>query len=93
MRPGGTLSVVGVHNEETFSFSPSEAYDKNLTYRVGRCPARRMAQQLLPLVQSKDLGLSAILTHRLSLDDGVEAYRIFDEKLDGCIKTVLNPEL
>ena len=91
LRPGGTLSVVGVHNEETFSFSPAEAYDKNLTYRVGRCPARRMAEQLLPLVQSKDLGLSAILTHRLPLEDGAEAYRLFDEKLDGCVKTVLEP--
>lgn len=91
LRPGGTLSVVGVHNEGSFSFSPAEAYDKNLTYRVGRCPARWMAGRLLPLVRSKDLQLSSILTHRFSLDDGVEAYRIFDEKLDGCVKTVLKP--
>jgi threonine dehydrogenase-like Zn-dependent dehydrogenase len=91
LRPGGTLSVVGVHNESSFSFSPSEAYDKNLTYRVGRCPAHAMAVRLLPLVRAKDLELGSILTHRFSLDDGVEAYRIFDQKLDGCIKTVLKP--
>lgn len=91
LRPGGTLSVVGVHSDSSFSFSPGEAYDKNLTYRVGRCPAHRMARQLLPLVRAKDLGLASILTHRFALDEGVEAYRIFDEKLDGCIKTVLQP--
>jgi threonine dehydrogenase-like Zn-dependent dehydrogenase len=91
VRPGGTLSVVGVHTEGTFSFSPAEAYDKNLTYRVGRCPARRLASELLPLVQRRDFDFAAILSHRLGLDDGVEAYRVFDEKLDGCIKVALIP--
>jgi len=91
VRPGGTLSVVGVHTENTFSFSPVEAYDKNLTYRVGRCPARRLASELLPLVQRRDFDFGAILSHRLGLDDGAEAYRIFDQKLDGCIKVSLIP--
>ena len=91
VRPGGTLSVVGVHTEDTFSFSPVEAYDKNLTYRVGRCPARRLATELLPLVQRREFDFSAILSHRLALEDGVEAYRVFDEKLDGCIKVSLIP--
>jgi len=91
VRPGGTLSVVGVHSEDAFSFSPAEAYDKNLTYRVGRCPARRLASELLPLVQRRNFDFAAILSHRLALDDGVEAYRIFDEKLDGCIKISLIP--
>jgi threonine dehydrogenase-like Zn-dependent dehydrogenase len=91
VRPGGTLSVVGVHTEETFSFSPVEAYDKNLTYRVGRCPARRLAAELLPLVQRRSFDFAAILSHRMALDEGVEAYRIFDEKLDQCIKVALIP--
>jgi threonine dehydrogenase-like Zn-dependent dehydrogenase len=91
VRPGGTLSVVGVHTEDTFSFSPAEAYDKNLTYRVGRCPARRLAAELLPLVRRRNFDFTPILSHRLGLDDGVEAYRVFDEKLDGCIKIALIP--
>src|SRR5262249_2624610 len=40
VRPGGVISVVGVHHEEHFAFSPGEAYDKNLTVRGGRCPVR-----------------------------------------------------
>ena len=91
VRPGGTVSVVGVHNEGNFSFSPSEAYDKNLTYRVGRCPARRLASELIPLVRDKDLDLGSILSHRLPLDAGVEGYRIFDKKLEGCVKVALIP--
>jgi len=91
VRAGGTLSVVGVHTGESFGFSPTEAYDKNLTYRVGRCPARRLASELLPLVQSRNFDFAAVVSHRLALDEGVEAYRIFDEKIDGCIKVSLIP--
>src|SRR5262249_4519987 len=36
VRPGGTVAAVGVHAGATFAFTPPEAYDKNLTYRVGR---------------------------------------------------------
>jgi len=91
VRPGGTVSVVGVHNEESFSFSPSEAYDKNLTYRVGRCPARAMAQRLLPAVRDKRFDLAPLISHRFPLAEGVTAYEWFDEKRDGCIKAVLMP--
>jgi len=91
LRRGGTLSVVGVHTEDAFSFSPAEAYDKNLTYRVGRCPARRLAAELLPLVRDREFDFGSILSHRMALDDGAEAYRVFDEKLDGCIKVSLIP--
>ena len=40
VRPGGTLASIGCHCTPHLSFSPSEAYDKNLTYRTGRCSAR-----------------------------------------------------
>lgn len=33
LRPGGTLSSVGVHTEASFPFSPVDGYNKNLTYR------------------------------------------------------------
>lgn len=32
-----------------------------------------------------------IITHRLSLDQGEHAYKIFDKKDDHCIKVVLKP--
>ena len=92
LRPGGTLSVVGVHNEDRFSFVPAEAYDKNLTYRVGRCPARRLMETLTPVVQRHRHDLSSIISHRLGLDQGPSAYELFDKKQDGCTKVVLTPD-
>ncbi len=91
VRPGGTISIVGVHNEPHFSISPTQAYDHNLTLRIGRCPARAMIDRLIPTVQAKRYPLDAIISHHLPLADGPEAYRTFDQKLDGCTKVVLTP--
>ena len=39
LRPGGILSTVGVHTSDSFAFSPVTAYNKNLTFKIGRCPS------------------------------------------------------
>jgi 2-desacetyl-2-hydroxyethyl bacteriochlorophyllide A dehydrogenase len=89
VRPGGIISVVGVCNDANFSFSPVEAYNKNITYKVGRCPARFYLERLLPIVREKKFPLSSIFTHRLPLTDGVFAYDMFANKRDGCVKVLL----
>jgi threonine dehydrogenase-like Zn-dependent dehydrogenase len=90
VRPGGTISVVGVHNEDRFPFTPEEAYDKNLTFRVGRCPARAVMEALIPVVQRQSHDIRSIISHRLPLDQGVRGYEVFDRKLEGCTKVVLD---
>ena len=89
VRPGGILASVGVHTEAHLPFSPGQAYDKNLTYRTGRCPARQYMETLVPLVQKGTYDFTAIITHRLPLQEGVAAYRLFDQKQDGCVKVIL----
>jgi threonine dehydrogenase-like Zn-dependent dehydrogenase len=91
VRPGGVISVVGVHNEDHLAFSPAEAYDKNLTFTVGRCPARHMMEALLPLVREGRYDLASVISHRLPLERGAEGYAMFDEKRDGCTKVLLLP--
>ena len=94
LRPGGIISTVGVHTDRQFSFSPIEAYDKNLTYKIGRCPARYYMQQFVEKVDKNEerADVTAIITHRMKLSEGAEAYRIFDRKEDNCIKAVLVPD-
>jgi threonine dehydrogenase-like Zn-dependent dehydrogenase len=93
VRPGGTVAAVGVHAGATFAFTPPQAYDKNLTYRVGRCPARRIIDELAPRVRDGSLGfdLAAIVSHVVPLSDAARAYVMFDAKEDGCTKVVLQP--
>ncbi|CAI2172532.1 1661_t:CDS:2 [Funneliformis geosporum] len=88
LRNGGVLSSVGVHNSPTFPFSPNDGYNKNLTYKSGRCPVRKMLTKSIPFALSKQFDFEKIITHSLKLSDGEMAYNIFEKKLDGCIKVV-----
>jgi len=91
IRPGGTISIAGVHTEPHFAFSPGEAYDKNITLRIGRCPARFYMERLLPLVRQRKYDLGAIFSHRLPLQQGAEGYDIFAKRLQCCTKVILKP--
>ena len=55
IRPGGTMSVIGCHCTPNFAFSPADAYDKNLTYRTGRCPARHFMPLLFEELATQPL--------------------------------------
>jgi len=89
LRPGGTISSVGVHTTENFSFSPGQAYDKNLTYKTGRCPAHFYAEKLLREEIPQRFPIEDIITHEFPLNEGPIAYEVFDKKKDYCIKAVL----
>jgi len=91
LRPGGTISSVGVHTAKSFSFSPGEAYDKNLVYKIGRCPAHYYAEKLLKEEVIQQYPAEKIITHHFTLNEGARAYEVFDKKLDNCIKAVLRP--
>ena len=92
LRPGGTLASIGCHAEPRFAFSPGDAYDKNLVYRTGRCPARRLMPMLARELARQPLDLDWCVTHRFALADGVAAYDVFAGRRDACVKAVLtNP--
>ena len=91
LRPGGVLSSVGVHTDERFGFTPVDVYDKNLTFRSGRCPARYYMQRLAPLVADRQIEPEFVFSHRMPLAEGVRGYEIFDKKIDGCTKVLLEP--
>lgn len=89
VRPGGIISTIGVQTNQNFAFSPIDAYDKNITYKVGRCPARFYMEKMIGKIEEKRFDPAKIITHRLNLSDGKEAYRIFDKKEDNCLKVIL----
>ena len=91
VRPGGTISTVGVHTEEKLEISPTEAYDKNLTFKIGRCSARYFLATTLALIAAEKPPIARIITHRLPLAEGSMAYRMFADRTDGCTKAVLIP--
>ena len=91
VRPGGIISTVGVHTSDKFSFSPVEAYDKNLTFKIGRCPARMYMDRLADIIMSNKYDFSSIISHEVELSQGPNAYKIFDQKLEGSLKILMKP--
>ncbi|MCH7532365.1 MAG: alcohol dehydrogenase catalytic domain-containing protein [Gemmatimonadetes bacterium] len=71
--------------------APGEIHDRNLTYSGGRCPARHYLPASLRLAQRDADLIGALISHRLLLCEGVEAYRMFAECREGCRKVVLIP--
>ncbi|MEZ4828761.1 MAG: alcohol dehydrogenase family protein [Bacteroidia bacterium] len=89
VRPGGIISTVGVHTSPGFAFSPAQAYDKNLTYKIGRCPARAYMEKLLHRIEAGAVELSPFLSRIERLEEGRMAYERFDRKEPGYLKVIL----
>lgn len=93
VRRAGTVSVSGVYGGMADPMPMMEMFDKGITMRMGQCHVRRWTGELLEIAsRSEDvLGLESLATHHVSLDEAPDAYKMFQEKKDGCIKVVLKP--
>jgi threonine dehydrogenase-like Zn-dependent dehydrogenase len=90
-RSGGTVSIAGVYGGSTDSVPVGAVVNRALTIRSGQTHVHRYMRPLLERIEKGELDPSFIVTHRLSLDEAPEAYRVFREKRDECVKVVLKP--
>ena len=93
VRRGGTVSVSGVYGGPVHMFPFGDLFDMQVTLRTGQANVRRWTDDILPLLLDHDdpLGVDDLATHFLPLNDAPRAYELFQQKLDGCVKVVLQP--
>ncbi len=91
VRPGGTVSSVGVYVEQSIGFPVRDAFFKDLTLRMGICNVRNYIVPLMGLIQAGRLHPTRIITHTIPLADAPRGYAIFDRKEDRAIKVMLKP--
>lgn len=93
VRRGGTISLSGVYGGTASPMPLLTMFDKQIQFRMGQCNVRSWIDDLLPLVEDSadPLGLDDFVTHRMPLSQAPEAYDMFQEKEDGCVKVVLDP--
>jgi threonine dehydrogenase-like Zn-dependent dehydrogenase len=65
------------------------AVKKGLTIRANQTSVKRLLPKLIEHVQNGIISPKELITHRIPFEDVADAYRIFSDKLDGCIKPVL----
>jgi threonine dehydrogenase-like Zn-dependent dehydrogenase len=90
-RKGGTVSVPGVYGGFLDKFPFGAAFAKGLTFKMGQTHVHRFMRPLLDHIRRGDIDPSFIITHRFPLAQAAEAYRMFHDKRDHCIKVVLKP--
>ncbi|MFC3501730.1 zinc-dependent alcohol dehydrogenase [Micromonospora krabiensis] len=93
VRRGGTVSLSGVYGGEQDPMPMMEMFDRGIQLRMGQCHVRRWVDEILPLLDRDDdpLGVEDLRTHRMPLARAPEAYEMFQQKRDGCVKVVLEP--
>ena len=93
VRRSGTISVVGVYASPYDNFPIHRIFDKGLIMQFGQAQVHMYIDQCFELVRTGKVTLDDIITHRLPLSKASEAYDMFKEKTDNCVKVVLKPEL
>ncbi len=87
----GTVSIVGVYGGFLDKIPMGSAINRGLTFRMAQTPVQRYLPMLLERIQKGEIDPSFVITHRVSLEQGPEMYKTFNEKKDGCIKVVMKP--
>ncbi|WP_327299156.1 zinc-dependent alcohol dehydrogenase [Streptomyces sp. NBC_01197] len=92
VRRGGTVSLIGVYGGAIDPVPMLTMFDKQIQLRMGQANVKRWVDDILPLLNDEDvLGVDDFATHTLPLEEGPQAYKTFQAKQDGMIKTVLTP--
>jgi alcohol dehydrogenase len=93
LRPGGTLSSLGVYSTDITI--PLGAFAAGLgDHRIVTtlCPGgKERMRRLMSVIQSGRVDLTAMVTHRYKLDDIEAAYDLFGHQRDGVLKVAITP--
>jgi threonine dehydrogenase-like Zn-dependent dehydrogenase len=91
VKKGGIVSVVGVYGPTGNMVPVGNIVNKGLTLRANQASVKRLLPRLIEHVRAGHINPKAMITHKVPLDDIADAYHIFSDKLDNCIKPVLVP--
>lgn len=93
LRPGGTLSSLGVYSGKLQI--PYDAFAAGIgDHRIVTtlCPGgKERMRRLMEVVRNGRVDLTPLLTHSFRLDEIREAYDLFGERLDGVLKVAVRP--
>ncbi|HFX2930146.1 TPA: NAD(P)-dependent alcohol dehydrogenase [Pseudomonas aeruginosa] len=93
LKPGGTLSSLGVYSEDlTIPLSAFAAGLGDHRINTALCPGgKERMRRLLNIVASGRVNLGPLVSHEYRLDDIVAAYDLFANQRDNVLKVAIKP--
>jgi len=93
LKPGGTLSSLGVYSDDLTL--PLDAFHAGLGDNKiisSLCPGgKERMRRLMGVIAGGRVDLEPLVTHRYKLDDIEEAYDLFSNQRDGVLKVAITP--
>jgi threonine dehydrogenase-like Zn-dependent dehydrogenase len=93
LRPGGTLSSLGVYSSALNI--PLDAFAAGLgdhTIRTTLCPGgKERMRRLMAVISSGRVDMKPLVTHRFKLDEIEKAYDLFGHQREGVLKVAITP--
>jgi alcohol dehydrogenase len=93
LRPGGTLSSLGVYSSDLkIPLGPFAAGLADTTIVTTLCPGgKERMRRLMAAIASRRVDLKPLVTHRFKLDEIEAAYDLFGHQRDGVLKVAITP--
>jgi threonine dehydrogenase-like Zn-dependent dehydrogenase len=93
LRPGGTLSSLGVYSHDlTLPLGAFAAGLGDHTIVTTLCPGgKERMRRLMDVIASRRANLECLVTHRFKLDQIESAYELFANQRDGVLKVAITP--
>ena len=89
-RPNAIVTVVALYDEAQTLPLP-EMYGKNLTFKTGGVDGCDCGE-ILRMIEQGKIDTTPLITHRFPLSEIENAYRVFENRLDGVIKVAITAE-
>lgn len=89
VRKGGSVSLMGMWGKPV-EIPLNEMVMNNITIFTGLVHCDRL-HETVQLIEAGRINTNFMITHRMKLDDILEAYRIFEHKEDNVLKIAIKP--
>ncbi|MCK1993280.1 zinc-dependent alcohol dehydrogenase [Peribacillus muralis] len=91
VRKFGTLQLTGVYGSKYNMFPLGDLFERNINIKMGQAPVIHYMPMLFEKITAGEFDPTEIISHRVPLEKAGEAYQIFNDHEDECIKVVLKP--
>jgi threonine dehydrogenase-like Zn-dependent dehydrogenase len=91
VRKGGTLSIPGVYGGLLDKVPFGAAFNKGITMKMGQTNMHNYMKPLLERIEKGQIDPSYIISHRITIDQAPEMYKIWRDKKENVTKIVIDP--